>query len=273
MPTSPTICRTRISSSCARPASSTSCRRPTRNGIQYIGMNVKNPPFDNLKVRQAVAYAIPYQKIMDAVLFGLAKPMFGAPPTQATEVAWPQAHKYNTDIAKAKQLLAEAGYPERLRDHALVRPRLRRRQRADLRADPGEPGADRHQDHDQQDPGRQLAHRAQQEGDAALHQRVLRLARLPGVLLHLVLSRQEFDLQHHELPVAGHGRDDRRGRRRCRHQRQDRLRQGRGRLRRPRVRRHPAHPAVPALRQRRDAEERSAATSTGSTAGSTTARW
>ena len=42
-------------------------------------MNVTKPPFDNPKVRQAVAYAIPYQKIMDAVLFGLAKPMFGAP--------------------------------------------------------------------------------------------------------------------------------------------------------------------------------------------------
>src|SRR5580704_2174898 len=52
---------------------------PYSNGIQYIGMNVKNPPFDNLKVRQAAAYAIPYQKIMDAVLFGLGKPLFGAP--------------------------------------------------------------------------------------------------------------------------------------------------------------------------------------------------
>ena len=51
---------------------------PYSNGIQYIGMNVKRPPFDDLKVRQAVAYAIPYQKIMDAVLFGLAKPMYGA---------------------------------------------------------------------------------------------------------------------------------------------------------------------------------------------------
>ena len=48
---------------------------PITNGIQYIGMNVKKPPFDNVKVRQAVAYAIPYQKIMDAVLFGLANPM------------------------------------------------------------------------------------------------------------------------------------------------------------------------------------------------------
>jgi peptide/nickel transport system substrate-binding protein len=85
---------------------------PYSNGIQYIGMNVKNPPFDNLKVRQAVAYAIPYQKIMDAALFGLAKPMFGAPANAGTEPVWPQPHKYSTDIAKAKQLLAEAGYPE-----------------------------------------------------------------------------------------------------------------------------------------------------------------
>src|SRR5438876_335359 len=84
---------------------------PFSNGIQYIGMNVTKPPFDNPKVRQAVAYAIPYQKIMDAVLFGLANPMFGAPPTKTTEVAWPQPTKYFTDIDKAKALLAEAGYP------------------------------------------------------------------------------------------------------------------------------------------------------------------
>jgi peptide/nickel transport system substrate-binding protein len=85
---------------------------PYSNGIQYIGMNVKHPPFDNLKVRQAVACAIPYQKIMDAVLFGLGKPMFGAPPGTPTDVAWPQPHGYTTDIHKAKQLLAEAGYPD-----------------------------------------------------------------------------------------------------------------------------------------------------------------
>lgn len=84
---------------------------PYSNGIQYIGMNVTKPPFDNPKVRQATAYALPYQKIMDAVLFGLAKPMFGAPIDKAAEVAWPQAHSYTTDLAKARQLLAEAGYP------------------------------------------------------------------------------------------------------------------------------------------------------------------
>jgi peptide/nickel transport system substrate-binding protein len=83
---------------------------PYSNGIQYIGMNVKNPPFDNVKVREAVAYALPYQKIIDAVLFGLAKPMFGAAAEKPTEVVWPQPHKFTTDIAKAKTLMAEAGY-------------------------------------------------------------------------------------------------------------------------------------------------------------------
>ncbi|HEV3396578.1 MAG TPA: ABC transporter substrate-binding protein, partial [Xanthobacteraceae bacterium] len=83
---------------------------PISNGIQYVGMNVTKPPFDNVKVRQAVAYAIPYQKILDAVMFGQAKPMFGAAPETPISTAWPQPHGYNTDLAKAKALLAQAGY-------------------------------------------------------------------------------------------------------------------------------------------------------------------
>ena len=79
-------------------------------GVQYLGMNVTKPPFDNVKVRQAVAYAVPYEKIVDAVLYKLAGKVYGAPANKPTEVAWPQAHKYNTDIAKAKKLMAEAGY-------------------------------------------------------------------------------------------------------------------------------------------------------------------
>ena len=83
---------------------------PIGNGIWYLGMNTKKPPFDNVKVRQAVAYAVPYQKIMDAVMFGLAKPMFGAANNAVTETVWPQPHGYSTSIEKAKALLAEAGY-------------------------------------------------------------------------------------------------------------------------------------------------------------------
>ena len=84
---------------------------PIGNGIGYIGMNCKAPPFNNVKVRQAVACAIPYQQIMDAVMFGLATPMYGAKPGTPIDVAWPQPHAYATDLDKARQLLAEGGYP------------------------------------------------------------------------------------------------------------------------------------------------------------------
>ncbi len=87
---------------------------PIGNGIYYLGMNCKNPPFNNVKLRQAVAYAVPYQKIMDAVMFGLAKPMFGAESNKVSDPVWPQQHGYGTDIAKAKALMAEAGFPNGL---------------------------------------------------------------------------------------------------------------------------------------------------------------
>ena len=82
---------------------------PIGNGLYCVELNVKNPPFDNEKVRQAVAYAIPYQKIIDAAMFGVAKPMFGGPSNDVSTIAWPQPTGYTTDIAKAKALLQESG--------------------------------------------------------------------------------------------------------------------------------------------------------------------
>ena len=84
---------------------------PYSNGIQYLGMNVTKPPFDNLKVRQAVAYAIPYQKIMDAVLFGLSKPMFGAERRHADRGRLAAAAQVHHRHRQGQAALAEAGYP------------------------------------------------------------------------------------------------------------------------------------------------------------------
>ena len=85
-------------------------------------------------------------------------------------------------------------------------------------------------------PGANLAHGAEQEGAAALPERVLGLARLSRVFLHLVLSRQEFDLQHDELPVEGAWTRFDRRRGRCRRERrQGGIRKGRERLRRSRL--------------------------------------
>jgi peptide/nickel transport system substrate-binding protein len=81
---------------------------PVENALQYIGMNVTKPPFDNVKVRQAIAHALPYKQIMDSVMFGLAGPMFGGPPAPP-DASWPQPAPFVTDLAKAKALMAEAG--------------------------------------------------------------------------------------------------------------------------------------------------------------------
>ena len=81
------------------------------NTVQFIGMNVNMKPFDNLKVRQAMAFAIPYQKIIDVALFGRARPLSGGPAKVTTRNGRSRP-RYTTDLAKAKQLLAEAGYPD-----------------------------------------------------------------------------------------------------------------------------------------------------------------
>jgi peptide/nickel transport system substrate-binding protein len=80
------------------------------NTLHAIGLNTNFEPFKNAKVRQAVAYAIPYQKIFDAAAYGRGEKMWGA-KSGAVTATWPQAFPYDTNLEKAKQLLAEAGYP------------------------------------------------------------------------------------------------------------------------------------------------------------------
>jgi peptide/nickel transport system substrate-binding protein len=81
---------------------------PIDNAAQFVVMNEKMPPFDNVKVRRAIACAIPYQKIMDVALYNKARPLFGG-PEKITEAKWPQRSPYDTNLSKAKALLAEAG--------------------------------------------------------------------------------------------------------------------------------------------------------------------
>src|SRR5258706_79600 len=82
---------------------------PIENALWYLGMNVTRPPFDNVKVRQAVAYAVPYEKIMDNAMYKRATKMWGDKDNKAAGVSWPQAHGYAQDLAKAKALMKEAG--------------------------------------------------------------------------------------------------------------------------------------------------------------------
>ncbi|MBX3603751.1 MAG: ABC transporter substrate-binding protein [Piscinibacter sp.] len=82
---------------------------PIENAMFYLGMNVTKPPFDNVKVRQAVAMVLPYEKLYENALYGRAIKLWGAPGMQVKSTAWPQPTGYHTDLAKAKALMAEAG--------------------------------------------------------------------------------------------------------------------------------------------------------------------
>jgi peptide/nickel transport system substrate-binding protein len=85
---------------------------PIGNGMYSLELNVVKPPFNNEKVRQAIAYALPYDKIVSAAMFGHAIPLFGGPSNDVTATVWPQPTGYKTDMAKAKALMAESGIGE-----------------------------------------------------------------------------------------------------------------------------------------------------------------
>lgn len=82
---------------------------PIENAIWYIGMNVTKAPFNNPKVRQAVAYAMPYEKIMDSAMYKRATKLWGDKDNKAGSTVWPQATGYKQDIPKARALMKEAG--------------------------------------------------------------------------------------------------------------------------------------------------------------------
>ena len=76
---------------------------------RYMSMNVTKKPFDNLKVRQAINYAINKEALAKVAFNGYAFPAEGVAP-QGVDYAVKMA-PWPYDVAKAKQLLAEAGYP------------------------------------------------------------------------------------------------------------------------------------------------------------------
>ena len=83
---------------------------PMANTLKYLVLSTITKPFDDVRVRQAVAYGIPYQKVIDSSVFGRAQPMFGAAAAAPTDASWPQPFPYRHDPDKAKALLRDAGY-------------------------------------------------------------------------------------------------------------------------------------------------------------------
>jgi len=75
----------------------------------WVGFNVTKPPFDDVRVRKAIRYAISTDEIIEGAYNGVPKKNNCMLPQQMVG-AWDNCPEYEQDIAKAKELLDEAGY-------------------------------------------------------------------------------------------------------------------------------------------------------------------
>jgi len=76
--------------------------------LTYLIFNMRKPPFDNVKVRQAVMYALNREAIVKNIFFGLGKVASGA--WVPTELYYdPNLPVYHYDLKKAKELIKESG--------------------------------------------------------------------------------------------------------------------------------------------------------------------
>ena len=78
-------------------------------GYTYLGYNLENPLFRDRRVRHAISHAIDKEEIINGVLLGLGRIATG-PFKPGTWAYNPNVKQYPHNPAKARELLAEAGW-------------------------------------------------------------------------------------------------------------------------------------------------------------------
>jgi peptide/nickel transport system substrate-binding protein len=82
------------------------------NSVQLLALNNSAKPLDDVRVRRALNYAVDAREIIDTAFYGRGEPS-GSPLIPGLSRFYETSLKdpYPVDIARAKSLLAEAGYP------------------------------------------------------------------------------------------------------------------------------------------------------------------
>ncbi len=84
----------------------------TMNLVQALYLNHSEKPFDDIRVRQALCYAVDKQQIIDIAFSGYGHPIGSSMyPAFGKYFDESLTNHYSRDIEKAKALLADAGYP------------------------------------------------------------------------------------------------------------------------------------------------------------------
>jgi peptide/nickel transport system substrate-binding protein len=85
-------------------------RVPQTGAPWHINLNVRKPPTDDVRVRQAIVYAVDQRAIVETLFFGIGQPAYG-PLTRSTFGYDPHVEAlYKHDPERAKRLLEEAGW-------------------------------------------------------------------------------------------------------------------------------------------------------------------
>jgi len=90
----------------------------------YLYLNNRNRYLENVKVRQAISYAVDYQGIIQGVRKGRAVQMRGPIP-QGMAGHDKTLFQYTRNLTRARQLLAEAGHPQGFELGLLIDPGVR----------------------------------------------------------------------------------------------------------------------------------------------------
>lgn len=89
-------------------------RRATFGALTYYSFNTARPPFDDVRVREALAIAIDRDRISQDELGGATEPAKKFLPAQmsASDPGQTTATPIERNVERARALLAEAGYPQ-----------------------------------------------------------------------------------------------------------------------------------------------------------------
>ncbi|HEV7397438.1 MAG TPA: ABC transporter substrate-binding protein, partial [Pyrinomonadaceae bacterium] len=90
-------------------------RRNTFAALTYYSFNVNHEPFNDVRVREALAIAIDRDRIVEDELGGASEPANTFLPvdkTEGNEVVVPRSASLEKDRERARRLLADAGYPD-----------------------------------------------------------------------------------------------------------------------------------------------------------------